>query len=274
MKNKIINYILGKFFEITRNLIMPNDCPVVKQVEVEGQKILVLANEIVGSHIYFMRNFEMKDKLALIKRVRPDDVCLDIGANVGYYTILMAKAAHNGEVHSFEPIPLNYHLLSASVQINRYKHVVVNQLAIGNKNTMTDFTETIDSAFSSIKPTGRMSEINNFEVMMRTVDDYVHKSKLNKVDVIKVDIEGAENLFLQGAKSLLVSRKKPRLIMLELFDENLQAFGNTIDDLVDNLAEVGYSPFKACRNGELKPFNKQDYNKEVNVFFMPDLGMQ
>jgi len=180
----------------------------------------------------------------LAQALRPDDICFDVGANLGYYTVLMAKAVPQGRVYAFEPDPFSHALLQLNVRINRLENVVVNCLALGERPGTSSFFRCTDSAYNSFKDTARKAVSSVIEVPVTTLDEFVAVNDVPRVDFVKVDVEGAEGLVLAGAKRLLQdSAQRPRLLLLELVDRNHEAFGDSAAEIVESLRRTHYEPF-------------------------------
>jgi len=182
------------------------------QVDLGDYVALVRANEDVGLHIMSSGNYEKRYADYIRRHIQRNDVCVDVGANTGFYSLLMSFATGaGGQVHSFEPIPINFHLLSINVLLNRFTNVVISNCCVGSVDGSTDFSLSADSAYSSMRPTGRKGEIEHLERKVVTLDSYVEEHKLGKVNVVKVDVEGAEEEVLKGARALFSgSRSRPR----------------------------------------------------------------
>ena len=99
-----------------------------------GNNILYLDSND-SMHLSFNPNYE-KDEFDLVKRtIKKGDVVLDIGANIGVYTVLFAEiVGDKGRVYAFEPDPKNFALLKKNIEINKYKNVVLINKAVLNKN--------------------------------------------------------------------------------------------------------------------------------------------
>jgi FkbM family methyltransferase len=179
-----------------------------------------------------------------MQTLRPDDICFDVGANLGYYTVLMAKAVPQGKVYAFEPDPFCHALLQLNIRINRLENVVVNCLALGERPGTSSFFRCTDSAFNSFKDTARKAVSSVIEVPVTTLDEFVAANDVPRVDFVKVDVEGAEGLVLAGAKRLLQdSAQRPRLLLLELFEENHRTFGDSAAEILESLRLTHYEPF-------------------------------
>jgi len=231
---------------------------------------LVLANEDVGRAIHYGRRYEALESQFLAKNITPDAICLDIGANVGYFTMLMANTARAGSVHAFEPLPLNVALLQASIELNGFTNIRVNQCAVGDRTGEISFVQSSDSAYSSIRDTGRKIVACSISVPMITLDEYLERSCITRVDVMKADVEGSEELVVAGASRLLKNEgRKPRLVLLELFDQNLQAFGCSVATVVEKMEGFGYQPLVLNTAGETVPFTPKMADRHYNIWFRP-----
>jgi hypothetical protein len=96
-------------------------------------------------------------------------------------------------------------------------------------------------------------------------------SGLPKVDVMKVDVEGAEPLVLQGASGLLSSsERRPRAIMLELLDINLSTYGTNVTEIIERMRAFSYHPFVAATGEGVRAFRPEDRNRVTNIFFLTE----
>jgi FkbM family methyltransferase len=193
---------------------------------------------------------------------------VDVGANVGFYTLCLAKRASRGGIHSFEPVPLNYHVLALNILANRLANVVINNCAVGDANGEVDFCIARDSAFSSLIDTGRKAVIETTKIPMVTLDSYCSEHNLPRIDILKVDVEGAEPAVVRGARSLLTDpERRPRLIMLELFEPMLRQFGCTIEEMAALMRTYEYDAFVFVE-GQLVQFSESHHNRFYNVLFL------
>jgi len=236
----------------------------LKQISVGPVDLVVPRNEDVGRHIYYLGNHESEDIDYLVQALRPDDICFDVGANLGYYTVLMAKAVPQGRVYAFEPDPFSHALLQLNVRINRLENVVVNCLALGERPGTSSFFRCTDSAYNSFKDTARKAVSSVIEVPVTTLDEFVAANDVPRVDFVKVDVEGAEGLVLAGAKRLMQdSAQRPRLLLLELFEGNHRIFGDSAAEILESLRRTHYEPFVISAK---KPMAYTP-GEFINVFF-------
>lgn len=256
--------------ELARGLYPAKRCRVM-QTRILGFDLLVLANEDVGRRMVFVGRYETRDAEFLSRCVRPTDVCFDIGANTGYYTMLMARIALRGEIHSFEPVRINWHLLGGGVELNRLANVVNNNSAAGAEEGEMSFSQSTDGAYSSLVAVGRRPELSQIKVRVETIDAYLAKRGLPRIDVMKIDVEGAEALVLQGGRNLLQSpERQPRVAMIELNSENLKAYGSSIDRIVSTMSTFGYSALVVLPDGALADYRQAHHDIHQNVFFVTE----
>lgn len=129
----------------------------------------------------------------LVKQsVKAKDCVVDVGANIGYYTLLMAK--QRAIVHSFEPEPKNFALLKKNVELNNFTNVILYNKAVSNANGISKF---VLSDFD----TGQ-HKLGNSKLGTRTINVDTTTIELEHIDFAKIDVEGAELLVLKGMKTL------------------------------------------------------------------------
>jgi FkbM family methyltransferase len=239
-----------------------------RQSRIDGMSVLVRADEDVGRDIYFLREFEPQESAFVFENITESDICADIGANVGFYTLSLAKRAIRGTVHAFEPAPLNYHMLAVNVLANGMSNVVMNNCAVGERDGEIDFYIARDGAFSSLVDTGRKAVVRTAKTRMVSLDSYFSERNLPRIDILKVDVEGAEPAVIRGTAGMLADpERRPRLVMLELFEPMLRQFGCTISEVEALMRTYGYKPFVFARN-QFVPFSEVHHNRFYNVLFL------
>jgi FkbM family methyltransferase len=182
-------------------------------------------------------SFEAQIFLSLLE----EGMCVaDIGANIGYYTLLAARAVgHGGRVYAFEPTPRTYELLCQNVQANGFSNVVTVQKAVANRNgtaTLHLNRNNGDNTLSST-PDGEGS----VEVEVVTLDQYFAHSTA-PIDVLKMDIEGSEPLALEGMADVL-NRSPEIAIFTELNPIRISELGRTAEGYVAALRAQGFRIF-------------------------------
>jgi FkbM family methyltransferase len=240
--------------------------PPIIQTTFMGAAMLVRPREDVGRSIA-LGEFEVDDLRHFTDAIRDGDVVFDIGANVGAYCVTIGRAKPGAVVHAFEPIALNASMIDVSLQINQLDNVRVIRKCVSDRAGRVSFSLAEDSAYSSMIDTGRKAEVRRFESETVALDDYCGEPGNAFPQVVKVDVEGAELKVLDGARQLLSDQQRqPRLVLLELYDQNLQAFGTSIGDVLQRMQEHGYVAYVLV-GGVARPYEPRDHNQIYNVFF-------
>jgi FkbM family methyltransferase len=163
---------------------------------------------IVGSqrHAFWLGSYEASMQKLIAREVRPDAVFYDVGANVGFYSLLASILVGSGRVFAFEPLPANVAYLYKHLALNAAKNVEVFELAICDQGGTAFFEQEGTGAM------GRLQDKGSLRVATGTLDSLVQEQKLAPPDYIKMDIEGAETKALVGAM-LCFQRFKPVLFL-------------------------------------------------------------
>jgi FkbM family methyltransferase len=204
-----------------------------------------------GSTGFFVIREDYEPELNYLESVlSPGKVFVDGGANFGIYTVLASQlVGDSGRVLSFEPAAESFPILKHNVELNKMSNVKLFNLAISDKEENTRFYH-IDNAPNSYSLGSDVNSETNFEeVQTTTLDKVLSDEGIERVDLIKLDVEGAEELVLQGARSLF-SRMRPTLI-LEINPTAIARLGLSPDGIVNLLKEWDYDLFGITNAGEL-----------------------
>jgi FkbM family methyltransferase len=148
--------------------------------------------------------------------IREDYICLDVGANIGTKSLFLARHASAGCVVSIEAAPSVLECLALNVEENLIKNVIIKRCAIGDKSGHVFFKD--DSAYGHVAEDG-------VAVPMATLPDIVNELGLNRVDFIKIDVEGLEFSILKNSIDLINEKKS--LVLFELNSWCQMAYGST-----------------------------------------------
>ena len=225
-------------------------------------------------HIYYYGVWEPRTSRVLRRIISAGDVCFDAGANVGWYTILLSHlAGRTGAVHGFEPDPRAFATLSRNLAINeQLTNVVANQVALGRDAGRIVLNGSANALYSSVydAPSG---EGTTFEVELITLDDYSRARGIDRVDFIKIDVEGSELDVLMGGQALLKNPAAPPIIQMESNPRTAARAGYRVDEMIDWLRrDFGYRVYRAARLGRIEPVESLDGLGWCNIFcLVPDL---
>ena len=176
------------------------------------------------------------------KYIKEDMVVVDVGAHMGWSTLMMAKrVGSNGKVFAFEPSDYYRKMLMKNIEVNRYSNIVVRDTALYSENGIKYFrleNGTVADQKSD----------NTIEVNCEKFDTLQSELKLNQIDLIKIDIEGAELSCLLGMEEVL-NKYKPILI-IEVHTQYLKQRGHSSRKLIEFLEKKSYDirPFDVSKN--------------------------
>ena len=207
-----------------------------------GQVLAVRSTDIVGWEILNNESFENTVRHRILSEVQPGMVVLDVGANIGYYTVQMAaKVGAAGRVVAFEPNPVMVLELKRNLELNRLDNVSIQPIALSNRPGEAEFFCPPDGweAHGSLQPNRTFQVDHTIKVPTRTLDEVIEQLGLAKVDFIKMDVEGAERNVFQGAKRTLSSSNRPA-IFFECAESVCRPFGHYVLDVLQDDAAFGY----------------------------------
>jgi FkbM family methyltransferase len=191
-----------------------------------------------ASYYTFKRRRDVFEISLLQKYLKKGDTALDIGANIGFYSeILSAIVGDDGEVHAFEPDPINVKHLRASCADKR--NIVINNTAVGNHvGELTLFTSRLGNVDHRSYPTDDFE--TSFTVRTDTIDNYLNG---RKVAFIKMDIQGAEFFALQGMTRTLDANHDV-IILTEFWPFALKEAGTSVEAVQSFLCEKGFLVYR------------------------------
>jgi FkbM family methyltransferase len=197
--------------------------------------------EFVQQYIYF-NLYEPHVKWLLQSLLQPGKTFFDIGAHVGYYTLLAARAVGpSGVVHSFEANPRTFELLSKNVRRNKLGPTLLNRVALADLNGEVKFcVDEIRPASSSLSGKGAEKK-TELSVPSVTLDSYVANNRVATLDLIKIDVEGGEGRVFRGAQET-VSRFLPDIIG-EFSKEMLTRENGQEQEVIDLFKRLHYQAF-------------------------------
>jgi FkbM family methyltransferase len=189
------------------------------------------------------------------RALEPGSLFVDVGANIGLYTIWCMEAG--AEVIAIEPSRIARERLVSNLELNGYRAEVVAAAVAESEGTMRLTTELDNQNHLVLSPDSNGAESE--EVPVLTLDGLVGD---RTVDGLKVDVEGAELLVLKGAKRLLAERRI-KLIQMEWNESSVALLDQDRTPIAELLASHGYELFRADERGELIPLTDRGFGEDV-----------
>lgn len=183
-----------------------------------------------------------------IKKLQNSGTFLDIGANVGMFSMSIANSLENVSIHAFEPVPTNFSVLKTNLKVNNLEtKIAANNLAVGS--TCSTINMSLEGQLSHVLKTENIDTSAKIGVNSVSIDYYCETNKITDVKLIKCDVEGFELEVLIGAKKIL-ELQKPSLI-IEIEDKWTSRYGYCGQDVFNFLEDFGYIGSPILSNGEL-----------------------
>jgi len=217
--------------------------------------------EILNFDGYEPREFDMIRRL-----VRPGFTVLDIGANIGWFSLSLARLHPDVEVYAFEPIPKTFAYLAANTELNRLANVHPKSFGFSNAAGELDFFYYPEgSVNASAANLSDRTDALRITCPVSTMDAWVADSGLT-VDFVKCDVEGAELFVLQGGPEMLTVQQP--MIFTEMLRKWSARFGYHPNQIIALLSAAGYACFR-IDDGGLAEFEEMDESTvETNFLFL------
>jgi len=217
----------------------------------------------IGAKIIYTGNYEASLKKIFRSLIKDGDHVLDIGANIGFHTLYFAElVGSTGTVTAFEPVPKNYNELSTNIEINGVQSIIAKNIALGIINE----TITIRADDNSNNPGAYnlFDKEGNVTIECRIGDEVVVDNE--KIDFIKIDVEGYEAFVINGLQKT-ISKHKP-VIIFE-YDNNYHKKTNLPEDhIFTTLNRLGYG-FQYILQNDIKIISSFKEIKSANILARP-----
>jgi len=205
----------------------------------------------LGQYVYLTGVYEPPTAHVISTLLSPGDTFIDVGANSGFFTLLASRrVGPTGQVLSFEPLPSMRERITENLALNRMENVTLHGVALSNTVGEVTFYEGPlgHKGISSMRPIEEVS--TTLQVPTMPLDDIA--ASVPSVKLIKIDVEGAEQLVVLGAANL-IAQHHPDLI-IEITDQYLKPFGHSARGLSDSLCSLGYRMYKITPKGLIETF--------------------
>jgi FkbM family methyltransferase len=255
---------VSKFFDILVASLSSSE----NIIEIQGSKMFVdtqhpSADMRKTFQIYAVEKIHEESTTDIFKKLlKEGDVVVDMGANIGYFTLLAAQlVGAGGKVYSFEPEPRNFGYLTKNIELNNYTQVNAFQKAVSDKNgTINLYVSNVETGSHTIIPDEEdKKEKDTVEIETISPDNFF-KDKGNRIDFVKIDIEGAEPLAIKGMEGIIKENEDMKILM-EFYPAKIKEMGYSPKDLMTKLFnEQGFRIFTI--GGEYKI--KKEKHKKIN----------
>jgi FkbM family methyltransferase len=247
-----------------------------KFVKAQGYKFFIdRIDFMVFSYLLEDKVYDLLETDLVKSQINKDDIVIDIGVNIGYYTLIFAGlVGESGRVFAFEPDPDNFVLLNRNVKENKFENVVLINKAVSDKNGKTRlYLSENNKGDHRIYDSGESRK----SIMVETVclDEFLKDYK-DKINFVKMDIQGAEGNALKGMAGLIKNNKKIK-ILTEFWPTGLNNFYFDSKKFLEILEDCSFNFYDILKVGLIKitkdellkkyPADKTNY---ANLFCIKD----
>ena len=228
--------LLSQAVQAFMRLVIP------ETISFEGGMLTLNRDDVVVSGSLALNIYEKHEVLFFLDTVKAGMTVFDVGANIGLYSVLAGrKVGAEGKVFSFEPDPVNFNFLRKNIDLNNLKNVMpVNKAVTSKSDDVKLFLSKENFGDHSLYNTE--IQRNSISVPGVSLDDFVREMGLKSIDLIKLDIQGAEGLALQGMKEILNSVNAPKLF-IEYYPYGLKKMGIDPLQILTTLENYNYEIF-------------------------------
>lgn len=243
LKNHGLDKVIRKFYYMCYRCVKNINIDVSKEnlLKINGYEMKTLAyDEGISRELSVSKVHEPLCTQIILNEVNNGDVCLDIGANIGYYALLENKlVGEKGKVIAIEPSPRNYNLLKENLKLQFQNNTDTFNFATGIQDGIVDFIITKESNWCKVKE--KNSQVKKTDklisVTIKNTDNFLEKNNYTKIDFIRMDVEGYEINILKGLVKTL-EKFHPKM-MIEVHYNFLKKDG--ILELIKFLKKYNYS---------------------------------
>jgi FkbM family methyltransferase len=232
----------GAFMGKVYNLLTRERVIVVSRYNV----LFELNNRIPAERAILLNIYEPKVTKTLLSLLNEDDVVVDAGAWIGYYTCLAARNALKGRVIAIEPHPENITRLKRNIILNRFENVDIIEAGISDKESYMDLIVSDYSVMHRLNVNSHNNisknivNNNTIKVKITTIDNIAKILNIDHIDILIMDIEGYEYSALLGCNQLLSNNQIYKIIM-EIHIKYLKEMQLELDDIIKLLKSYNYT---------------------------------
>lgn len=225
-------------------LLRPSEC-VLGTFDADRIRFAANLDEFISQRIFFHGWFEPVVTSLFLRLIGQGQTFLDVGANLGYFSFLAAARVGNvGRVVAFEPDPVSAFRFETNLALNGFSNVRLERLAIGmtrdrGRLCCVNGHEANQGGAWLIPAAERVVDGQTAEVEVIDLDAYCDEHGLERVDLVKIDIEGAEGEAIAGM-SAGISARRYRRVLIELHTERLRGRGFPPEALLEKFRSAGY----------------------------------
>ena len=239
----------------------------------DGDVKIKMHRESILDRWIYNDGFEKDEAFFLNRLLKKGDTFVDVGSNVGYFTLQASKAVGNeGNVVCFEPSPVTYKRLLENIALNGFKNITAVNKGLSDKEgkMSLNISESGYDAWNTFAAVSDNKFHSTVSVEVSTLDKELSNFDKGKISLVKIDVEGWEKFALLGSKDFFTTYSP--VLMIEFTEENTYAAGYFVQEIYDILAGWGYQWFR-FENKTLTPEPRRLHYPYDNLIATKDIEL-
>lgn len=215
-----------------------------------GAMFAVDTQDLIQRYLYLFGVWEPHLTRWLQRRLKPGDVFVDVGANIGYYSVLASRlVGDSGKVVAVEASPTFHQVLLRQVQRNGCTNLRAVNAAVSDREESLRFTlaSSQNMGANSIVPYDGPAE-STFEIAAHPLPDLLTEEEIARARVIKVDVEGAEGGVVRGLAPLLDRLRPDAELTIEVTPRRMSELGESVEELLETLKKNGFRSYRLAND--------------------------
>jgi FkbM family methyltransferase len=211
-----------------------------------GARVAVDTQDLIQRYLYLFGVWEPYMTGWLQRRLRPGDTYVDVGANIGYYSLLASQlVGDEGQVVAIEASPAFHRRVLEHVEINRSGNIRAVNGAVSDAKKILKFVlaSSNNMGANSIVPYEGPTE-STFEIEACPLPDLLTEKEIARARVIKIDVEGAEGSVVRGMAHMLPRLRHDAEITVEVTPERMAQLGDSVEELMETMRTHGFHPYR------------------------------
>ena len=197
------------------------------------------------------------------------DIFFDIGGNVGYFTLFFRRIFPKSKFYFFEPIPSTYANALKNFELNSVKDIAMYNIVFLDKTTKLEmFHSDLGSGGSSLRNLQGLQDTQKIQCQFMKLDEFFYNNHIEKIDVIKCDVEGAEKFVYEGGAET-ISKHRP-IIISEMLRKWSAKFNYHPNDIISFFSSLDYKVHAMSEDGIRSIEEISEDTKETNFLFLPN----
>lgn len=216
--------------------------------------------ELDVDRYFYLGRFEYETIWFFKKVLKPGMIVFDVGGNIGIFSLIAANKVNNsGSIYAFEPAEKANKIFNENISLNKINNISLFKLGVADKAGTLAFHVCEDDAYNSLGDKPQNDVIYTTEIEVISIDEFCKKNGIEKIDVLKIDTEGAESKIIAGAKRMLEGNKAP-IVFCE-YNRRVQS-KDDLAKLEASFKDYGYKLYY-LKYGTLKKFNSNSPSSDI-----------